>query len=170
MQKGSVSKHMKDIKKDIKNRKEDRKDRKDVKKRIYGMTLLSLSPLLLLLLLTAGLCSGCGKEETESNVRITENQSSEVKEQSNPADMEMETEKETETEMENNNTEWNDEPEIDFTYDYSEDIKADVDYMVSDSASLQEEMENIDKIIQKYTPLAEAAQTQIEMNDPNGFS
>lgn len=65
---------------------------------------------------------------------------------------------------ENNDIELNDKLEMDFTYDYSEDIKADVDYVVSGSASLQKELENIEKIIQKYTPLAEAAQTQGEMN------
>ena len=56
------------------------------------------------------------------------------------------------------------EERLDFTCDYSEDIRADVDYAVSVSASLQEELENIEKIIQKYTPLAQAAQTQGEMN------
>lgn len=44
------------------------------------------------------------------------------------------------------------------------DIKADVDDVVSDSTSLQEELTNIEKITQKYTQLAEAAQTQSEMN------
>lgn len=85
--------------------------------RIFMMTLL----------LTTGICVGCGKEESDS---IT----------------------------------FEDELQIDFTHDYSEDIKEDVDYMVSGSASLQEELENIDLMIQKYTPLAEAAQTQGEMN------
>lgn len=85
--------------------------------RIFMMTLL----------LTTGICVGCGKEESGS---IT----------------------------------FEDELQIDFTHDYSEDIKEDVDYMVSGSASLQEELENIDLMIQKYTPLAEAAQTQGEMN------
>ena len=37
-------------------------------------------------------------------------------------------------------------------------------YVVSGSASLQTELENIEKIIPKYTPLAEAAQTQVDMN------
>lgn len=59
---------------------------------------------------------------------------------------------------------WNDSLEPDFTHDYSGEIKADVDYIVSGSASLQEELENIEKIVQKYAPLAEAAQTQGEMN------
>lgn len=88
-----------------------------MRKRIFMMTLL----------LTTGICVGCGKEESDS---IT----------------------------------FEDELQIDFTHDYSEDIKEDVDYMVSGSASLQEELENIDLMIQKYTPLAEAAQTQGEMN------
>lgn len=85
--------------------------------RIFMMTLL----------LTTGICVGCGKEESDS---IT----------------------------------FEDELQIDFTHDYSEDIKEDVDYVVSSSASLQKELENIDLMIQKYTPLAEAAQTQGEMN------
>ena len=54
--------------------------------------------------------------------------------------------------------------EIDFTYDYTEDIKADVAYVVSNSSSLQEELKNINTITQKYTLLAESAQTQGEMN------
>ena len=54
--------------------------------------------------------------------------------------------------------------EIDFTYDYTEDIKADVAYVVSNSSSLQEELKNIDTITQKYTLLAESAQTQGEIN------
>lgn len=82
---------------------------------------------MMMLLLSAGICVGCGKEESDS---IT----------------------------------FEDELQIDFTHDYSEDIKEDVDYVVSSSASLQKELENIDLMIQKYTPLAEAAQTQGEMN------
>lgn len=54
--------------------------------------------------------------------------------------------------------------EIDFTYDYTEDIKADVAYVVSNSSSLQAELKNINTITQKYTLLAESAQTQGEMN------
>lgn len=65
---------------------------------------------------------------------------------------------------ETGDTEWNDTPEMDFTHDYSEDIRADVAYMVSGSASLQEELENIEAVIQKYTLSAAAAQSQGEMN------
>ena len=54
--------------------------------------------------------------------------------------------------------------EVDFTYDYTEDIEADVDYVVSNASSLQEEITNIEKIIQKYTLLSESALTQGEMN------
>ena len=54
--------------------------------------------------------------------------------------------------------------EIDFNYDYTEDIKEDVAYVVSNSSSLQEELENINTITQKYTLLAESALTQGEMN------
>lgn len=65
---------------------------------------------------------------------------------------------------ENHDVDLDDKLEIDFTYDYSEDIRADVDYVVSESTSLQEELKNIEKVIKKYTPLAEKAQTQGEMN------
>lgn len=53
---------------------------------------------------------------------------------------------------------------IDFGYDYTDDIKSDVAYIVSTASSLQEELESIDKITQKYTALSEVAQTQGEMN------
>lgn len=113
-----------------------------MRKRIFIMTLL----------LTAGICVGCGKEETKGNDLNTENKSSQIEEQSSS------------TNKESNDIVFNDELQIDFTYDYSEDIKEDVAYVVSSSASLQKELENIDLMIQKYTPLAEAAQTQGEMN------
>lgn len=104
------------------------------------------------LILMVGLCSGCGKEATESNELSAENLSVQVEEQSDSAS------------RESDDIELNDIPEMDFSYDYSEDIKADVDHVVSGSASLQKELENIEKIIQKYTPLAESAQAQAEMN------
>lgn len=113
-----------------------------MRKRIFMMTLI----------LTAGLCAGCGKEKTEGNDRNIESKSSQIEEQSSS------------TSGENSDIALKDELQIDFAYDYSEDIKEDVDYVVSGSASLQKELENIEKIIQKYTPLAEAAQTQGEMN------
>lgn len=113
-----------------------------MKKRIYMMTLI----------LMVGLCIGCGKEGTESNVLSIESKSSQVEEQSNSAS------------IASKDIELKDTLKMDFTYDYSDDIKADVDYVVSGSASLQKELENIEKIIQKYTPLAQAAQTQGEMN------
>ena len=113
-----------------------------MRKRIFMMTLI----------LTAGFCVGCGKEKTEGNDLNIESKSSQIEEQSSS------------TSGENSDIALKDELQIDFAYDYSEDIKEDVDYVVSGSASLQKELENIEKIIQKYTPLAEAAQTQGEMN------
>lgn len=74
------------------------------------------------------------------------------------------TKAEQETNNENNETELNDELKVDFTYDYSEDIKADIDCVVSSSTSLQEELENVETVIQKYDLLAEEAQSQGEMN------
>ena len=100
---------------------------------------------MLALVLIVGICTGCGKENTGiENFPVKEQTAS--------------------TSSENDELESNEELRIDFTYDYSMDIKADVDDVVSDSTSLQEELTNIEKITQKYTPLAEAAQTQSEMN------
>ena len=113
-----------------------------MKKRIYVMTLA----------LMFGLCSGCGKEQADS-----ESKSIQAEEQADAAD------------KTNNDIELNDNLEIDFTFDYSEDIKADVDYVVTNSTSLQEELENIEQIIQKYTPLAQSAQSQMEMNISSGW-
>ena len=113
-----------------------------MKKRIYMM----------LLLLSVGLCSGCDNEKKQSNVPGIESEVFQVEEQDSSAS------------SENKDIKWDEKLEIDFSFDYTEDIKEDVDYVVSASTSLQKELENIEKIVQKYTPLAQAAQTQGEMN------
>lgn len=100
----------------------------------------------LTLMLVMGICTGCGEENTEvENPRVEEQTTS----------------------ISNENKEFqlsNGLETIDFTYDYSEDIKEDIEDVVLNSASLQEELTNVEKITQKYTPLAETAQTQGEMN------
>ena len=118
--------------------------------------------------------AGCGKagqviKESENVPVQTESDATESPESETPdsSDSVSDTIVEEQSDSagrENNDIELNDKLEMDFTYDYSEDIKADVDHVVSGSASLQEELENIERVIQKYTPLAEAAQTQGEMN------
>ena len=100
---------------------------------------------LLVLVLIMGICTGCGKENTEIEKSC-------MKEQT------------TSESSENDEIHLDDELNIDFTCDYSEDIKEDVDDVVAASTSLQEELTNMEKVTQKYTPLAEAAQTQGEMN------
>ena len=144
-----------------------------MKKRIYLITLLA----------AAALCTGCGAEKAENNSSIAEsypqnaegnaaegdalNGSNATEGDNTPSEEPIASKNDT------NNSVWNDKLEssdgFDFTYDYSEQIKADVDYMVSTSSSLQEELENIDRIIEKYNPLAEAAQTQVEMNITSGW-
>ena len=81
------------------------------------------------LILTAGLFVGCGREETKGNILNIESIPSESEEQAGSES------------GENNDITLDDEMKIDFTYDYSEDIKADVDYVVSGSVSLQKELE-----------------------------
>lgn len=112
--------------------------------------------LIMTLVLAVGLFVGCGKPESPMNIPSTEIESSQLEAQPS-----LESIEET---IENNDIEWNEEIDIDFTYDYSMDIKADVDYIVSCSTSLQNELENMEKITEKYTPLMEAAHTQREMN------
>lgn len=119
-----------------------------MKKRIYSM----------ILILMTGLCAGCGKEGVKNNNTGIESESSQVEEA-----VSFENTENTES-TEYNDVVLNEETETDFTYDYTEDIKADVDEVVSGSASLQDELENIENIIKKYTTLAQAARTQIEMN------
>lgn len=111
----------------------------DMKKVIYMMLILSMTVFL----------TGCEKEETESNPESQYSQSEEqIGSDNNEEDV----------------ITLKDTIEIDFAYDYTEDIKADVNYVVTNSNSLQEELNNIDKIIQKYTLLSESALTQGEMN------
>ena len=110
-----------------------------MKKRIYIVTAL----------LVSALCVGCGNKKTESE---TENKTSQTENQTDtatPEDKDLELQSIT---------------EADYTYDYTDDIKTDVDYVVSNSQSIQDELKNIDKITQKYSLLAESAQTQGEMN------
>ena len=116
----------------------------------------------MILILMTGLCAGCGKEGVKNNNTEIESESSQVEDS-----VSFENTEDTEDTESTENTEYNDvvlNEETDFTYDYSEDIKADVDNVVSGSASLQDELENIENIVKKYTPLAQAAQTQTEMN------
>lgn len=116
-----------------------------MKKRIYMITLI----------LAAGICTGCGKKDV-----TVSDQSTEIMTTVNDETEEQQ----SNIENKNNDKDWKDAIEIDFTYDYSEDIKTDVDHVVSTSNSLQEELENIETITKKYTPLAEKAETQGEMN------
>ena len=92
--------------------------------------------------------------EQESSTQMAENADSEMTSEA-PASPDN---------SEEDDIERKDTIEVDFTYDYTEDIKADVDYVVSNASSLQEELENINTITQKYTMLAESAMTQGEMN------
>jgi len=109
---------------------------------------------LITILLITGLLIGCSKEKTESNNENQYSQTEELTDSDNNG----------EDEIQLNSIELSDIKEIDYTYDYTEDIKADVEYVVSNSSSLQEELKNIDKIIEKYTVLAESATAQMEMN------
>ncbi len=150
------------------------RQKKYMKRRIYLITLL----------VAASLCTGCGAEKAENNSSIAEsytrNAESSASESdalngNNATESSVSPLEEPDASVSNtsNDIVWNDKlgnsDSFDFTYDYSEQIKSDVDYMVSTSSSLQEELENIDKIIEKYNPLAEAAQTQLEMNIASGW-
>ena len=98
--------------------------------------------------------AGCGKagqviDEPENVPVQTESDTTESPESETPdlSDSVYDTIVEEQSDSagrENNDIELNDILEMDFTYDYSNDINADVDHVVSGSASLQEELENIE--------------------------
>lgn len=114
--------------------------------------------------------TGCGKTEqvtgkTENAPVQTESDAAETLESETPDSSDIAAPEQSDSaDKENRETGWNDKLKIDFTYDYTKDIEADVSYMVSNSDSLQEELENMEKVIQKYNPLAETAKTQGDMN------
>lgn len=122
-----------------------------MKKTIYLITILLLT----------GLLSGCGKAETESNTEPN----TEPNIESNTENEYYQSEDVTGSDnSEEDDIKLEDTIEIDFAYDYTEDIKADVNLVVAESSSLQEELKNIDKIIEKYNVLAYSATAQMEMN------
>lgn len=100
------------------------------------------------ILLMAGLCSGCGG--AQGNGPGAAGGSSQLESSAVSA--------------ESGGIAWDDELNVDFTHDYSEEIRADVDRAASDAETFQQELENVEKLSQRYAPLAETAQTQGEMN------
>ena len=104
-------------------------------------------------ILAAGLCVGCsGKGNAGQTDTGTGSQSAQAEQPAGAAG------------SESNAIEWDRALEIDYTHDYSEEIRTDVGRVAADSASLQAELENMEKLVERYTPLAETAQTQGEMN------
>lgn len=105
--------------------------------------------------------SACGQTKEEEFVVPQQKSSMQIKN----IDEKISSEKSnTFNHAEEDEIEQKDTIEIDFTYDFAEDIKADVIDVISNSSSFQEELKNIDAITQKYILLAESALTQGEMN------
>lgn len=100
------------------------------------------------ILLMAGLCSGCGG--AQGNGPDAAGGSSQLESSAVSA--------------ESGSIAWDDELNVDFTHDYSEEIRADVDRAASDAETFQQELENVERLSRRYAPLAETAQTQGEMN------
>ena len=133
------------------------------------------------LALTFGLCAGCGSQNAESNIAGTESDAFGAEESSELSGERNEENNASgegydDSSEENNGSgeadkdiESGDNSEIDFTRDYTEDIKKDVDEAAAASASLQEELENIEKVSEKYEAIAQTAQTQMDMNLSSGW-
>ena len=100
------------------------------------------------ILLMAGLCVGCGG--AQGNGPGAAGGSSQLESSAVSA--------------ESGGIAWDDELNVDFTHDYSEEIRADVDRAASDAETFQQELENVERLSRRYAPLAETAQTQGEMN------
>ena len=104
----------------------------------------------------------CGQVKEDE---FTENQQESSTQMTENADSEMSSKEPAVSDnSKEDDIEWKDTIEVDFTYDYTEDIEADVAYVVSNASSLQEELENINTITSKYALLSESALTQGEMN------
>ena len=135
------------------------------------------------LALTFGLCAGCGSQNAESDIAGTESAAFEAEESSELSgegnlneENHASGEGYADSSEENNGSgeedtdiESTDTQEIDFTRDYSEDIKKDVDDVVAGSTSLQEELENIHTLSEKYEAIAQTAKTQMDMNMSSGW-
>ena len=133
------------------------------------------------LALTFGLCAGCGSQNAESNIAGTESDAFGAEESSELSGERNEENNASgegydDSSEENNGSgeadkdiESGDNSEIDFTRDYTEDIKKDVDDAAAASASLQEELENIEKVSEKSEAIAQTAQTQMDMNLSSGW-
>ena len=130
---------------------------------------------MVLILLMTGCLAGCKEAETKQNTGINytptakpagaeNSENSSIENNAEGSTEQKDTIEQKNTVEQKNRIELKDIAEIDFTYDYTEDIKADVEYVVSESSSLQEELKNMEKIMGKYMVLAETALTQGEMN------
>ncbi len=102
---------------------------------------------------------GCAKNSTAKNLESEKSLETQ-------AEKETQVEKKTQVEKE---TQIQKEIQIDFGHDYTDDVKSDVNKNSESGLTLQEELENVNKITDKYTPLAEAAQTQMEMDRSAGW-
>ena len=58
----------------------------------------------------------------------------------------------------------------DFFKDYDPEIEADVNNAIETASSLQDEIDNIQKVVAKYSLIASKAETQAEMNMASGWS
>lgn len=113
-------------------------------------------------LLMAGFCVGCEKEEAESST-----ESGYVQEEAELSVENQDSQEEAHPSVNTNEEDVIDLKEtirLDFDYDFTADIEDDVDCVVSASSTLQNELKNMDRITQKYTLLLDTAQTQQEMN------
>ena len=111
---------------------------------------------ILALLLSAGLCIGCGSEKAENSGSDAGSGAVQVEEPVRSPSGADSSDQQTPV-------------ELDDIRDFSEEIQANVDDIVSGSASLQEELEGMETLSQKYAVLAETAQTQGEMNVSSGW-
>ncbi|MCR5754984.1 MAG: DUF1311 domain-containing protein [Acetatifactor sp.] len=58
---------------------------------------------------------------------------------------------------------------VDYAHDYTAEIQEEVKAIVLSSTSLQEELEKVEQLSERYLPLATQAQTQAEMNQAAGW-
>ena len=108
------------------------------------------------LILVLLLMNGCtGKRAEDATDSCSKEESESVQEDIDVADATFE---ESDTESKDSSM------EIDFFRDYTSDIETEVNEAINASSTLQEEIENVQKVSDQYSEWAKQAKTQSEMN------
>ena len=128
--------------------------------------------ILFVLITVTVILSGCNKDQAEEPAEAVTNTITIENETENKESIEQPSEEiidnfDQETEA---TTETDNESTEDFFKDYDSEIEADVNDAIESASSLQAEIDNVQKVVAKYSLMASKAKTQSEMNMASGWS